>query len=376
MFERKQCLALCLVLLTGCGSNGNSGGGNNLEAPTLGGSSSGDGSELGDAGVATELDGTWVAQCTQADEGSSLERAIFNKNQFESRVEYFDDGGCTTPAATPTQVLTGTFAIGAPVATSSGLEAKAIDLKVQSANGTPVSQIIYNIFYLDQAGLFLGNERGVTPELRPTALDLDTLLTRQGGASGEPGSGTDEPETPDDGGAGNPGTPGDGGTDTGGTPGNGNGTDGGGTDDGDADNGGTDDNSALAQALVGRWKAGCAANPTAGGPSHFTAQYRFTATGVEYRVDNYEDPDCTVQLSAGDSSTRRGDYTLGKTVTTAEGLQATEIDFVFSELDGEASGLERQDLVAVDGSTLYLGAESENGARTNALNLQDPMSKQ
>src|SRR5690606_4875018 len=102
----------------------------------------------------------------------------------------------------------------------------------------------------------------------------------------------------------------------------------------------------------------------------------FSATGVDYRVDNYEDPDCTVQLSVGDFSLLRGTYSLGDTITTTDGLQATEIDFVFSELDGEAFGLEYQDLIAIDGNTLYLGTESETGSRTDSLNLQEPWLRQ
>ncbi|GAA3970025.1 hypothetical protein [Allohahella marinimesophila] len=128
--------------------------------------------------------------------------------------------------------------------------------------------------------------------------------------------------------------------------------------------------------MIGEWKGACTANPTPGGSSHYVDQYSFSESGVDFRVEYYEDPDCTVQLSAGDNSTLRGEYTLGSPVTTAEGLAAREINFVFSELDGEAIGLEYQDLVTVDGNTLYLGTESETGSRTDSLNLEEPLLRQ
>src|SRR5690606_2725989 len=127
-----------------------------------------------------------------------IETTTFDKNRFEFQADYFDDPNCTAPSSTlEADQLSGTFAIGAPVATSSGVEAKALDLKVGSANGTAANVTVFNMFYLGQGGLFVGDEGGETPESRPSTLDFDSPMTRQGGpgAVDQPGSGTDSPET-------------------------------------------------------------------------------------------------------------------------------------------------------------------------------------
>ena len=388
MFERKQCLTLCLVLLTGCG--GGNGGGGNPNTTLLGGNSSGGGAELGESGVATELgesgvatelEGTWTSACLPGQDsgadGSNLETLMFNKNRFEFRIDSFDDTNCVQPSSSiELQRQVGTFAIGSAVATSSGIQAQAIDVLVTAVNGTAISKKAYSVFHIDPAGLFLGEDQSDTPADRPNVLDLNKLYTKLGDTVIS-GAGTDALDSPDDSGTDDNGID-NGGIDDGGTD-NG-GPDSGGADGGNTDNGGTDDgatdNTATVQALTGQWRGECAVNPVPGGASHYIRQYSFSGTGVALRTENYEDPGCTVQLSAGDTSTKSGNYMLGETVTSAEGMEAIEINFIFTNIDGEVTGIEQRDLIAVERDTLYVGAESEDGARTDSLDLQEPLQRQ
>ena len=361
MFERKHCLTLCMVLLTGCGGGGN-GGRDKTDVPVVGGVSNDGVEELGSAGVTTELEGTWVSECSPLEDesagGYELETTTFNKNRFEILNEFFDDRNCSAPSTTlQDQKFNGTFAIGSSIATSSGHEAKTIDIKVESNQESPPPGTYYSIFYIDQSGLYLGEELVETSATRPRTLDLTNVMTKQGdntlpGTGGQPESGTDIPGNPDDSDTGNPSV-----------PGNGDGSD-------------DEENGEFAQTLIGEWKGGCTANTTPGGASYSIGQFSFTASGVQYKTEDFEDPDCTVQLSAGAGLTLRGDYTLGNPITSTDGLQATEIDFVFSELNGEVHGLEVQDLIVIQGDTLYLGVVSETGLRPDTLNLVDPYLRQ
>ncbi|GAA3970006.1 hypothetical protein [Allohahella marinimesophila] len=339
MFERKQCFALCLVLLAGCGSDGKSGD-DDVQTPPVTDSSSEGGSELGGSGEATLLEGTWIAECTpgqggETDEGSSRQSRIFDKNRFEMVVNFYDDPDCATPSTTTeVQRMGGTFAIGTAVATTDGLQASALDMQVDPVPEDAPPSTQYDIFYVDSAGLYFGNEFAATPESRTTTLDLDRVFTLQGGAGDVPVSGTDGMD---------PGIP--------------------------------EDNSAVAQALIGQWKGQCTENSTRRGAAYYAGAYNFTESGVEYLTYAYDNADCVGEPTAI-RTTVNGLYTLGSTVTTTEGMQATEIGFEFSELNGQPYSFERTDILAVGGGSLYLGGKLENGSRTNSLNLDRPFVSQ
>ncbi len=124
----------------------------------------------------------------------------------------------------------------------------------------------------------------------------------------------------------------------------------------------------LAERLVGTWKRGC---HEVGG-SWETDIHVFRADGSYTGITTfYNGTDCT-----GDALpvTNNGTYVLGNPVTTAGGLEATEIDITIEALAGGTNT--KYDIVYIDGTdTLYMATFPAFAAdsRPDALDFTLPL---
>lgn len=170
--ERKMMFAISLIaLISGCG-----------------GSDDGNNNEDG-ASTTTELEGTWLKSCSAVDQNDpetlyDIVEAKFNNNKFSSSILNFTDSHCTTPLSfSPNPTASGIFSLGETVIASDGVESVLIDTHIDTFDGAPFIIDEFNIYYLDNNTLYLGDDNnandGLSEATRPDTINYDRIYIRQ-----------------------------------------------------------------------------------------------------------------------------------------------------------------------------------------------------
>ncbi len=174
----KKILAFTLVsaLMTGCGggSNGGEQDSNSLGNDSGSGSSQDSNGSSSGSGQATVLEGTWRKPCgpVSGQEHHDIVTFTSTGNTFTSSIENYIDASCTTPyAEAPNPTASGTFTLGDNVVLGDGVTATEHDSHITQFNGAPFIIDDYNIIYIQDDTLYIGEGEAETPEQRPTTLD-------------------------------------------------------------------------------------------------------------------------------------------------------------------------------------------------------------
>jgi len=134
------------------------------------------------------LNGTWKSVCTEIGGGYEVSTVVIDGAVAVDTYATYSDSTCTTRDDEPDEVIT--FSLEFPqgtVATSLGT-ARFIDITPESftVGGQPVAapngfNTLYDIYLVVGDTLYLGDDEddAITPEARPTQLDVSDPLTRQ-----------------------------------------------------------------------------------------------------------------------------------------------------------------------------------------------------
>jgi len=151
------------------------------DTDAVGGGGGGGGGDS-DNEAATELEGTWRTTCLYDDYWDSYDTGsiTFSGNTFSSSGVEYSDSACTVIEESYSS--TGTFVIGSFVTTSSGLSAKEIDMTLLTMDGNNFTYTFYNIFRVDSARLYNGDNDGDydgnSIDKRPIDLDFSYYYTK------------------------------------------------------------------------------------------------------------------------------------------------------------------------------------------------------
>ncbi|RMD81389.1 MAG: hypothetical protein D6820_05200 [Lentisphaerae bacterium] len=114
--------------------------------------------------------------------------------------------------------------------------------------------------------------------------------------------------------------------------------------------------------LEGSWTKPCGIGEgeNSSDPNAFYDVVTLTFSGNEFYSDikNYSDAECTTPYPVAPNPTSSGTFTLGDTVTTTSGVQATAIDTHITRFNGAEFDIHDYNIVRLSENMLYLGDES------------------
>lgn len=135
--------------------------------------------------------GTWFKSCGPGDlKGPEpiydIVETVFQDQKVVSIIKNYQDKNCINPYPNAARVkIEAKYKVGDEVITGRGLKAKQIDSSfAKQVEGSSVDVIVteYGIYYIDEEKLYFDKDNGVdpvTPELRPTKLDLERIFVKQ-----------------------------------------------------------------------------------------------------------------------------------------------------------------------------------------------------
>lgn len=178
LVERFALAVLVSFGLLACGGGGSEGG---APAKVAG----------GEAVVDKMLLGTWLKSCGPGDLTGpepiyDIVETVFDENKGVSIIKNYQDKNCLNPYLDAARVkIEAKYKVGEEVITDRGLKAKQIDSSfAKQVEGNPLDVVVteYGIYYIDEEKLYFDEYNGVdpvTPELRPTKLDLERIFVKQ-----------------------------------------------------------------------------------------------------------------------------------------------------------------------------------------------------
>ena len=123
--------------------------------------------------------------------------------------------------------------------------------------------------------------------------------------------------------------------------------------------GGTTGGGSGVTALEGTWKKTCGigegedpANPNA---FYDAVTLTFIGNNFDSDIKNYSDTGCSMPIPVAPNPTAKGTFTVGNSLTTTGGLQASEIDTHITEFNGAPFDIDDFDIFHIDVNTLYFG---------------------
>ena len=111
--------------------------------------------------------------------------------------------------------------------------------------------------------------------------------------------------------------------------------------------------------LEGTWIKACGiADPNDPDSHSDIVTTTFSGNQLDSNIENYQDAACTVPLPVAPNPTSSGTFTVGDTLTTTGGLQATEIDSHIDTFNGAPFVIDEFTIFYIDGNSLFLGDDS------------------
>ena len=108
-----------------------------------------------------------------------------------------------------------------------------------------------------------------------------------------------------------------------------------------------------------------------------TVKLIFTSTTFESDIHNYTDSDCTIPFANSPNPKARGNYTIGASFTSGDGLTVKEINTYITDFNGAPFDVTDYNIFYINGDELTLGDDAETAAeRPTLLNFDATFIKQ
>jgi len=258
------------------------------------------------------LSGTWNTNCS-VDEDYS-DQTIFNTETwtideaagFTLIDNHFIDDMCTTPT-TSDAVLTskGNLILGKEITTEDGVTARELDFRFTEG---PIDGTFYTLVYIDPGkpdelipGQQTQDRDSTSADKRPNSLNFNDLLFRQGNNTPSPPA-DDTPPPVDDAPPPRDDTP----------------------------------PAADSALLSGTWNSGCLTDADATIFTTLTLIMDETDTSLSWVIRKFINDTCATPTTIDAVNTWKGNFILGNEITTGDGVTAQEIDWRFTERNGNS----------------------------------------
>ena len=112
--------------------------------------------------------------------------------------------------------------------------------------------------------------------------------------------------------------------------------------------------------LEGVWRKPCGPNDPTDPDTHYDiVTLTFSGSNFESDIENYSDALCNTAFPLSPNPTAEGTFTLGSTLTSLGGTDATEIDSHIDTFNGAPFQINDYGIFRIDGDTLYLEKDDD-----------------
>jgi len=138
-------------------------------------------------------------------------------------------------------------------------------------------------------------------------------------------------------------------------------------------------NPGLGLSLAGNWRSDCVltGNNDTGAISIYTRETISLDSGsMSLEFGDYIEASCSVVAASRPGGIIHGNYSLGNTLSTSDGLDAIEFDYTLTDLDGKELSVDN--ILYLDGDIIYTGTGigTANDSRPDSLRLNFPYRRQ